>query len=250
MKSLYLIVACFIFSISSQAQIINVENKRIATDTTGFSGKVGVSLSASRYRESFVAAQFNSQVQWKKTKNIYLLVGDFQIVNAGGKSFNNSGYGHFRFNRKLSKTIRMEIFTQVQYNSVTKISARYLNGIGMRFKLSPYETAKAYWGIAVMNEYEKLADPDIINKDVRLSSYLTFTLTPVKTISLRNTTYVQPLLEDFVDYRLSNNTSINFGITEYLKFTTNFSFLYDSRPPIDVPTINYQVENGLNYVFH
>ena len=100
-----------------------------------------------------------------------------------------------------------------------------------------------------MYEYEELSDPEITNKDNRLSSYFTFTLAPVKTISLRNTTYAQPKMEDFKDYRLANNTVLSFGITNNLRFTTVFSFLYDSRPPLDVPTINYQVKNGLNYTF-
>ena len=233
----------------ADAQIINMESKRIATDTTGFSGKVGVSLSAARFTQSFVAADLNGQIQFKTNKNLYLLVGDFQIVNAGGESFNNSGFGHFRFNRKLSSLIRGELFTQIQYNSVTKITRRVLNGAGLRFKLSQYETAKIYWGIAYMFEYEEVKDQIEKNEDSRLSSYFTFTLAPVPTISLRNTTYVQPKLADFKDYRLANNTVLNFGISSRLKFTTVFSFLYDSRPPIDVPTINYQVKNGLNYKF-
>jgi len=226
-----------------------MESKRIATDTTGFSGRMGISLSASRFTKSYVAADITGQIQWKTNKNLYLLVGDFQIVNAGGESFNNSGFGHFRYNRKLSDVIRGELFTQIQYNSVTKITKRILNGIGIRLKLSPYETAKVYWGIAYMYEYEELSDPKLINKDHRLSSYFTFSLAPVKTISIRNTFYIQPKLEDFKDYRLANTTLLNFGITQNLKFTTSLSFLYDSRPPIDVPTINYRVKNGLNYTF-
>lgn len=243
-----ILIGCFIPKID--AQIINMESKRIATDTTGFSGKVGVSLSASRFTQSFVSADVSGQIQWKSQRNLYLLVGDFQIVNAGGENFNNSGFGHFRYNRKFNDVIRGELFTQIQYNSVTKITKRILNGAGIRFKLSQLETAKIYWGFAVMNEYEELSDPKIINKDNRLSSYFTFTLAPVKTISLRNTTYVQPKMADFKDYRLANNTVLNFGITKNLKFTTVFSFLYDSRPPVEVPTINYQVKNGLNYKFN
>ena len=251
MKSL-LVIVCFVYLGIGQisSQIINVESKRIATDTLGFSGTIGMSMSASRFTQSYVAAELSSQVQWKTTKNLYLLVGDFQIVNAGGESFNNSGFGHFRFNRKFSSKTSLELFTQLQYNSVTKITARFLNGAGLRFKLSPHETAKVYWGIAAMYEYEELSDPQIINKDIRLSSYLSFTLAPVKTITFRNTTYAQPLTGDFNDYRLLNNTRLRFGITKNLSFSTDFSFLYDSRPPIDVPNINYQVKNGLNYRFN
>jgi hypothetical protein len=245
---LIIFLGCFVSQ--SNAQIINVESKRISTDTVGFSGKMGISLSASRFTQSYIAAEVASQIQWKTNRNIYLLVGEFEIVNAGGESFNNSGFGHFRYNRKLSEIIRGELFSQIQYNSVTKITKRILNGVGIRLKLSPHETAKIYWGIAIMNEYEELSAPKIINKDFRLSSYFSFTLTPVETIIFRNTTYVQPKTEDFKDYRISNNTVLDFGITEQLKFTTVISFLYDSRPPIDVPSINYQIKNGLHYTFN
>ena len=250
MKKYIVFIICLGFFLPElEAQIINMENKRIATDTTGLAGKMGVSLSASRFTKSYVAAELSGQLQYKTKNNVYLLVGDFEIVNAGGESFNNSGFGHFRFNHKLSDVIRGEIFTQIQYNSVTKITRRVLNGVGLRFKLSQHETAKIYWGLVAMYEYEEVSDPKIINKDYRVSSYFSFTLAPVENISLKNTTYVQPKIEDFKDYRLANNTSLHFGITEHLKFTTVFSFLYDSRPPIDVPTINYQVKNGLNYKF-
>ena len=248
MKNL-LVVVFLLLSIQANSQIVNIESKRIATDTTGFSGTVGLSLAASRFTRSYVSAQANSQIQWKTTKDVLLLIGDFQIVNAGGENFNNSGFGHFRYNRKFTPEMGLEVFTQVQYNSVTKISARYLNGVGLRFKLSPYETAKIYWGIAVMHEYEVLSSPEIVNKDLRLSSYLSFTLAPVETITFRNTTYVQPLIENFEDYRLANNTRLRFGITKNLSFTTDFSFLYDSEPPLDIPKVNYQVSNGLNFRF-
>lgn len=250
MKHIVWTIVLILCSYSSvTAQIVNIESKRIATDTTGFSGNVGVSLAASQFTKTFVAGQFASQVQWKTNRNVYLIVSDFQIVNAGGESFNNSGFGHFRFNRKLSRKVRFELFTQLQYNSVTKISSRFINGIGLRFKLSPYENAKIYWGAAIMYEYEKLSSPEILNKDIRLSSYMTFTLIPVETITFRNTTYAQPLTANFKDFRLANNTRLSFGITKQLKFTTDFSFLYDSKPPSEVPQINYQVRNGLNYTF-
>lgn len=231
---------------SAEAQIINIENKRISTDTTGFAGSIGLALNAAKYRESFVAANLNGQLQYKTDKNLYLLLANYEVVNAGGESFNNSGLFHFRFNRKLSEVIRMEVFSQVQYNSVTKINARLLNGAGLRFKLSQYENAKFYWGMAAMYEYEEIKD-EPTNNDIRLSSYLTFFLQPEKTVTFANTTYAQPRADNFADYRISNNTKLQFDITEKLKFVTDFIFLFDARPPIDIPQVNYQVKNGLTY---
>ena len=101
----------------SNCQIVNIEKKRIATDTTGFAGKIGISMSASKYKESFVSADLNGQIQFKTKKNLYIAIVDYQVVNAGGESFNNSGFFHLRYNRKLSSVIRFEAFSQAQYNS-------------------------------------------------------------------------------------------------------------------------------------
>ncbi len=249
MKTIYFFLLLALTFQSGIAQIVNIEQKRITTDTTGIAGSVNLSLAAGRYTQSFLTTNIGGHIQYKTIKNLYLLVGNYQVFNAGGTSFNNRAFGHIRYNRTLSKIIKFELFTQIQYNSLTKIKARYLNGAGLRFKLSPYENAKFYWGLALMNEYEILENPHITNRDNRLSSYLTFSLIPQKTIRLTNTSYVQPNLADFLDFRFSNNTTLSFDITEKLKFETFFDFLYDSRPPVDISSINYQVKNGLMYKF-
>ncbi len=237
------------FSIAAKSQIINIESQRIITDTTGWSGNAGITLAASKFTKSYAAVSTNGHIQYQTSKDLWLFIVDYDLVNAGGENFNNSAFGHIRYNRKLSDLIRLEIFTQGQFNSVTKIDIRYLNGIGLRFKLSPYERAKFYYGLTYMLEYERLKDPAITNNDSRLSSYFTFTLRPEETVLFVNTTYMQPRLSDFRDYRFSNDTRLVFNVTDQLKFMTTFHFLYDSRPPEGIPTINYQVRNGLSYGF-
>jgi len=233
---------------SSFSQIVNIEGKRIATDTVGFAGSLGVNLTASKFTQSFVASNLHGHLQYKTRKDLFLFIADYEVVNAGGEDFNNSGFLHLRYNRKLGKVIRAEVFTQAQYNSVTKLEVRLLNGAGLRFKLSQYERAKFYWGMAAMYEYEQVQDEGTMN-DIRLSTYLTFTMKPEKTVLFSNTTYAQPRVNTFSDYRIANNSRLVFDITSKLKFVTNFSFLYDAKPPIDVPQVNYQIKNGLTYKF-
>jgi hypothetical protein len=230
-------------------QILNIEQRRIITDTTGWSGTIGLSVSASKYIQSYFSTNTNGHLQYSDGKNLLLAYGGVNFVSAGGQEFNNSGFGHLRYNRKINTLLRLEAFTQVQYNSLTKIESRILNGVGIRLKLSPYETAKFYYGLTIMNEYEKLKDPELINKDNRVSSYFTFTLTPESNIKFTNTTYIQPKFGDIRDYRLSNDASMIFGINKHLKMTTSFHYLYDSEPPQGVPKVNYEVRNGLSFRF-
>lgn len=248
MKSCVVILLCFVCTLAN-GQILNIEKRRLITDTTGWSGTLSASISASQYTRSFFSSGANGNVQLKSGDNLYLLYGGITFVNGGGDDFNNAGFGHLRYNRKINEVLRLELFTQIQYNSLTKITSRILNGGGIRLKLSEYETAKFYYGLTYMYEHEELKQPELINKDHRLSSYLTFTLTPVETIRFRNTTYVQPKFGDVYDYRLSNDTSMSFKINKHLRLTTNFHYLYDSRPPVEVPSINYEITNGLTFAF-
>jgi len=231
------------------AQIINIESRRMATDTTGWAGDIGIAVSASKNALSYFTFNGKGHLQFKTENDIWLGIVDYNMVHAGGEDFGKSGFGHLRYNRKLSQLVRFEVFTQGQFNEVSKIDVRYLNGVGFRFKLSQFERAKFYYGITYMNEYEEIIDEAVINKDHRLSSYFSFTLAPEKGITLSNTTYIQPLFNDFQDYRLSNDTRLYFKITGRLNFVTTFHYLYDANPPVDIPNSNYQVDNGLTYGF-
>jgi hypothetical protein len=233
----------------SFCQIVNIESQRIITDTVGWSGDLGISVSASKNTKSYFTFNGHGHLQFKSHKNLFLSILDYNLVHAGNEDFDNTGFGHLRYNRKVSDLFSFEAFTQFQFNEITKIELRSLNGLGFRLKLSQYERSKFYYGLAYMFEYEEVKDVSFINKDHRMSSYFSFTLKPEETVVFSNTTYIQPKLNEFRDYRLSNNTRLVFNITTHLKFVTQFNFLFDARPPEGVPRSSYEVKNGLNYRF-
>lgn len=248
----YIISYFFIFFVVpniSFSQIVNIESQRIITDTIGWSGDLGMSISAAKNTKSFFTFNGHGHLQFKSHKNLFLGILDYNLVHAGSEDFNNNAFGHIRYNRKVTNFFRAEMFTQIQFNEIARIEFRSLNGLGIRLKLSQYERAKFYYGLAYMFEYEEIKDELMINRDHRLSSYFTFTLKPESTILLSNTTYIQPKLNTFSDYRLSNNSRLVFNITNQLKFVTQFNYLFDSRPPKGVPKSSYEVKNGLNYRF-
>ncbi|HLF63939.1 MAG TPA: DUF481 domain-containing protein [Saprospiraceae bacterium] len=234
----------------SRAQIVNVERQRISsTDSVGWFGDAGINFTTARSTVSYLTFGVNTGLQHKGLKSVILLLTDFNLVNAGGEEFANNAFAHLRYNTKVSKVIRWEVFTQIQYNNLTKINMRYLAGTGPRFKLTPYETAKFYWGIAYMFEYEELTDPVLIHQDHRLSSYFSFTLVPVENVSFISTTYIQPLLRDFTDYRLYNENVLTLAITGNLSLDIKFQVSYDAAPPDGVPNVIYKSVNGLTYEF-
>lgn len=242
-------IICFCLCSNLNSQIINIESQRIITDTTGWAGNLGLATSASKNTKSYFTFNGSSHVQYKSHKNLYLAIMDYNLVNAGGEDFGNSGYAHLRYNRKMNSLLRIELFTQVQFNEIALIQMRYLNGAGVRFKLSQLERAKFYFGATYMYEYEEITGGEVINRNNRLSSYFSFTLMPEEGIRLSNTTYIQPRMDDFQDFRVSNDSRLSFNITEQLSFTTVFHFLHDSRPPVGVPNSTFEIRNGLGFTF-
>ena len=177
------------------------------------------------------------------------MIGEFGFVRGEGERFSNEGFFHLRYARELGKFTWWESFSQMQFNRLTKIDNRWLTGTGGRFQLTDYENALFFFGLLYMYEREVLKDPREINNDHRLSSYFSFSMVPQPTISLYSTTYIQPRIDQWSDYRLLTENTLNLGITDKLSFTVRLRLTYDSAPPIGVPTLIYDFHNGLTYQF-
>lgn len=100
-----------------------------------------------------------------------------------------------------------------------------------------------------MIEIEELIEPDVSHFDHRLSSYFTFTLLPQEDVSFVSTTYVQPKIDHFSDYRILHENSLSFGISAKLNFSLRFTLAYDRMPPVDIPELTYYLLNSLSYQF-
>ena len=236
---------------TANAQIVNIEQRRIPTDSTGWFGAAHLSFSGSKTTKSIFALAAGTDLEYKSksNKDLWLILSEFSLITGDEEDFSNTGFAHLRYNRKLSDVIRWELFGQIQYNELTKVDQRILGGTGFRFKLTPYEKAKFYLGIAYMYEYQQLLEPVIFENNHRLSSYFSFTLLPEETVTFLNTIYAQPLLKDFNDYRISTETTLILGITHQFFLEVTFKYNYDSIPPIEVPTNTYYFINALELQF-
>lgn len=232
-------------------QIVNIEKRRIQTDSAGWFGSARISFAGSKNTKETLAFSTGTLIEYKSksTKDLWLLISDLSLVTGNQEKFTNAGFGHLRYNRKMGDAIRWEAFTQIQYNSLVKVDQRFLLGTGPRFKLTQLDKAKFYLGIAYMYEREDLIEPIVVQQNHRMSSYFSFTLLPEEEVTFVSTTYIQPLLSDAKDYRLSNETSLDLGITKKLILSMAFRYGYDSRPPEGVPKSTYSFSNTLEVEF-
>jgi putative salt-induced outer membrane protein YdiY len=246
------------------AQIVNIEQRRIKTDTTGLFGGLHFSFVGSKTTKSIVAFSGGTYLELKPARkkdrsyyrDLWLFLTDFSLVSGNNEKFSNSGFGHLRFTRKLGKDyarlgqfIRWESFVQIQYNDLTKIGTRTLVGTGPRFKLTDSEVSKFYLGVAYMYEYQEFINPEVYLRQHRMSSYFSFTLLPEEAVTFISTTYFQPVLNNFSDYRFSNETSLSLDITKKFSFWFSFNYNFNSAPPEEVPNNTYYFKNRLLYEF-
>lgn len=251
MNKLKVLTLTFFISVLAHGQIVNVESLRKVTDTSKWSGNVSLDMSLIKNRNDIFKITNRAHLQYRNKKNLYLIVTNLNFQQLDSSKFVNSGTIHLRYNYKFRPKAAWEVFFQSQYDAVSNIELRNLMGTGPRFKLGTSEKYKFYMGTLVMYEYEKSTETfgTNINRDVRGSAYLSFSLYPSSQFSVVSTTYYQPKLSAFGDYRISNDTSLAFEIYKGLGFKSTFNLLFDAFPPTGVPKTQYTWTNGIVYTF-
>jgi len=246
---LFLIVFLFL-SIKVTAQILNAESLRKVTDTSGFSGSASLDFAVKRNTNDFLSLSNNIHVQYKMNKHLVLFKNDIAFQKIEGEKFENSSIQHLRYNYKFHPQIAWEVFAQAQYNKVSKIDFRGLLGTGPRFKLTTFENYKFYLGTLIMFEQEELSDGITpLQRNLRGSTYISFRIYPAKNISLVSTTYYQPKLKIFSDYRISSQSSLLVDLFKNFALKTTYTFTYDTFPAVGIPNSQYDFTTGIAYTF-
>ncbi|WP_179022381.1 DUF481 domain-containing protein [Winogradskyella forsetii] len=251
MKSFILLIIFLITSFNSiNAQIVNVESLRRISDTSKWSGAANLDISLIKNTQSIFKITNKIRLQYNTEKNLYLFINDLKLEQIEDNSFVNKGIQHLRYNRKIIERLKLEVFAQSQYDAISDIKFRGLLGIGPRFKLSKSRDYRFYLGTLLMYEHEESSDSNTeILRDVRGSAYFSCSLYPLEHISLVSTTYYQPLLKQFSDFRISNETSLGIKVLKNLLFKTTFTYNFDASPIIGIPKTQYELTNGIVYTF-
>ncbi|MDY0780489.1 DUF481 domain-containing protein [Tenacibaculum sp. IB213877] len=238
-------------SFFAQSQIINVENLRRVTDTSGWSGYAKVNFQLIKNTNKIFSFSNRIRVQHKKEKTLWLFINDLDFREANSNTLVSKNAQHLRFNYKLKPQIIIETFAQSQQDKISAINFRGLLGSGLRFKLTKSEKYKLYLGSLLMFEHEKSnRETEPIRNDWRNSSYFSFSLYPKENVTIVSTTYFQPRLDQFSDFRVSSQTYLAVEVIKNLSFTATFSYQYDKFPVIGIPNEQYVLTNGLMYSFN
>jgi len=246
-------VLLIFFPAVASAQIVNIETQRIRNDTIGFDGRIEGNVEMSQNTTFLFSANTKAQVQYKWKRDLLLALGDWRFTVGDGQRFQNDAMGHLRYNHMFLRWLNLEVFGQLQFNELLNVRLRALAGAGPRFKVTPsrpaWDNYRLYVGTLYMFEYEEVSVDDTIHRDHRMSGYLSFTVDPPGTLAFTGTTYYQPLLKNWADFRVSGTYVLGFNFFRRFAFKVEYSFLYDSRPPTGVRSFTFGLKTGLIFKF-
>jgi len=245
----FIVITILLISFTVKSQILNAESLRKVTDTSGWSGSASVNFALKRNTNDFFTINSDIHVQYKMNKHLVLFKNQVNFEKIEEEKFTNNGISHLRYNYRFHERIAWEFFLQGQYNKVNLIDFRGLAGTGPRFKLTTSENYKFYLGILIMYEQEELSDGTMVSRTVRNSSYLSFSLYPTDRITVVSTTYYQPRISDFSNFRISSQSSLAIDLFSDFAFTINYTFTYDETPALGIPNSQYAFTTGLAYSF-
>lgn len=232
-------------------QVVNIESIRNHSDSSRFLGSVKLDFDLTKNVNTFFNLTNEVTLQYATGKNLFLFLNTFVFTEANNEKFTDKSVQHLRYNYRLKPRLTFEVFTQLQKDKVSFINFRALVGLGTRFQLFHSEKNKFFLGTLIMYEHENSVgnSGDVIDKATRGNIYFSFNLNLNKKIAISSTTYYQPKLNLFSDYRISSETSFSFTFFKKLALVTSFSYQLDKFPVLGIPNSQYKLENGIQYTF-
>lgn len=160
-----------------------------------------------------------------------LVFGSARRAAYDGQVEESEGLVHTRYTRMWIPKLGTEVFGQLQYNRFLLLSERTLAGGGVRVDVVHRPGVGVWGGTGAMFEHETLSD-GAESAIARSTSYAAarWTLTPDR-LTLVNTTYFQPRIDDPADLRILEEGRIESKINKVLSLGTELVIRYDSRPP-------------------
>jgi len=239
-----------VFTFSSHSQIVNIESSRMQSDTVGWMGGASAAVSLAQNTQKIFGVDLESHLQYKTSndRGLWLILGDYNFLKAGNDELFSNIFTHLRYNRKINEWLRWEIFGQFQNNMITQIDSRVLVGTGPRFKLVKTKILRLYTATLFMYEREKeKTTPVVKHEDLRSSSYISLTWTPMENIELISTAFFQPKFNNFSDYRLLHHLTFKVSATKHFALSVKWQYLHDRFPAGSAPRTTYKFSTGFDY---
>ena len=231
------------------AQLVNIESKRMQTDSIRFTLNADFSFNHTNNdgaQVNQIDAALTTQLKSKDLRKIYFLLGNYKLIDSEDGNLQNAWFLHGRFNYKFNQLLRFETFLQGQYNQLLIVEQRNLVGAGLRLKWIDRARVTGYAGNSYMYEVEYSDRAGTTNYNHRNSTYLTLSYaSKSEKFSVANTVYYQPLYKDLNDYRILEQFRLDIPLSTWLKVFTTYNYYFDSKTPLNTKEYTSELNIGV-----
>ncbi|MBT8386746.1 MAG: DUF481 domain-containing protein [Ignavibacteria bacterium] len=255
MNRIILLISVIILSFNNldYAQV-NTERFREDEDSIGFSGFIDLEGILATGNTDFQLISLGGRLNYNWGDDYTFLIADGGYGWENSSSFVDQILAHLRHVITTGDLIQIELFTQFDNNKKRLLLARELLGGGLRFRILKTEHVKFRLGTAYMFETEKYDLPEnAFHHETtslhRFTSYITLSFKLNKTISFISTTYYQPSIIDFNDYKLFSENALLVDAGEVFNIFIKFNLRYDSRPPDAIKDFDTISRMGFSFKF-
>lgn len=250
-----LLLTCILLSVAPRLTVaqVNIEKTRVE-DPEGLSFTLSSSFSFRTGNLKRYDLGLGTRLDYKIERNHIFILGNVGYGESRNQTYKNRSFAHIRFMHDAASWMTTELFSQVENDEFTLLRIRILAGVGVRIPYIREANFALYQGTSLMLEHESL-DPDRVVDHPstitanRWNNYINLRFKLKDNISFFNTGYFQPRFDDFGDYRILLDSSLQFAFTENFSFSTSLNLRYDSRPPDGLEPLDLDVRNGFRLTF-
>ncbi len=234
---------------------VNVESLRPDDLPFGRSGTISGDLAARSGNVDFIALDLSARLYDVREGSTRLMVGSGGVGFLDKSRFASAGLLHYRVTyTNLHPDISPEWFGQINYDRPLLLNFRMVGGGGIYGGFDDGSWGDFGGGSALMLEQEWLSLPDTAAHPdqtlaLRWSNYLSLRILVSETTVITSTSYIQPELGAFGDFRVLENFRLATKITDELALTVSFDLRYDSRPPDGLDALDARLRTGITYSY-
>lgn len=223
-----------------------------------YANSLGFNFASGNSRYIEISNRF--RVDYNGEKHDYFVITDYTYRSTSGRKSSNKGLMHLRTIRNLGhqNVVMTEGYTQWQFNEFLLLKNRMLLGGGFRFDpVAIFDSSfrekhklKVFMGSGIMYEFEAYSSvPKERISLTRSSNYLSFVWAPNSNLSVNLVNYYQLALENFSDYRIATNLSLNTLVTKKLFYEIRLEYYYRSNPYGGKKPDDLEVRNAVRLNF-
>lgn len=241
----------------AEAQIVNVQGQLAKPpEKDGLTGQVELKLDWRTGNSTFFDIGGTGSLLLRRGRLLALALVRGEYGNAGdGIPFARKAFEHLRSRVTIDCRWRWEAFVQHEYDAFRRLSVRAIAGTGPALQIVNEPRVALLAGAAYLFESERLdtragtIDAGARSIASRASFYLTGTEQLGAGVSIAQTLYVQPRLDELGDVRIFGELSLTTKLSKRIALTDGFTVSYDRTPPDGIRRYDTQLKIGLLVTF-